>query len=373
MNLNFDFRNFQKESMEQLAKIYAEAMIDQEIMEDYSSTYEKMQKILKCEEMSKCHPYLFTIDRQYINETDRKKIDELFECGVKRGFLSEDETEEITNNQVDCDDTTEDDVLCGGPSDTLTGQGMETTPVPEVNQNPTFTVLYSAMKNGDVKMGEFYSLKDNEKTAKQDCIEQMTEAGYGNITIMAIEQNVDAINTNIEETPIKDLYESLYEDDSEEYEKQETGNISDTNSDGGSDSSDNPVNTEDSESNDTSNSSTEEPEENSEMGDNKSTEDIEIDDNKEDEPSETSKDSKKELTAAEKTALKDEYTKFFKDVLNRSEIEKSVSEMTLEEKISFLQKISEKWKKNDPSDFLTHSDEEKLNQYVPIKDEDDTK
>ena len=59
MNFNFDFRDFQKESMEKLSKIYLEAMMDQEEIIDQDPIYEKMQKILKCKEMEKCHPFLF--------------------------------------------------------------------------------------------------------------------------------------------------------------------------------------------------------------------------------------------------------------------------------------------------------------------------
>ena len=385
MNLNFDYRSFQKESMEQLAKIYAEAMIEQEIQEDCSSTYEKMQKILKCKEMEKCHPYLFTIDRQCINENDRKKIDELFECGVKRGFLAEEDSDEFTDEYSEYDEPNDcDDALCGGPSDTLTGQEMTTSPTPEVNKNPTFTVLYSAMKNGDVKMGEFYSLKSDEKTAKQDCIEQMTVAGYNNIEIMAIEQNINAVDTDIEEMPSEDLYESLYEDDSEEFEKQETGDISDDiSNDSTSDNNAEVIEPSD----DTSETpSTEEPTDDEATGSEEvetepnDTNDVEDDSEKSEEDSvddtndvEDTDEPKKELSSAEKTALKDEYTKFFKDLLKKSDMEKSVSEMTLDEKISFLTKISEKWKKLDPSEFLSQKDQEKLNEYVPEKEEDDAK
>lgn len=121
MNLNFDFREFQKESMERLQKIYAEALIDQEITEDCKSTYEKMQKILKCKEMEKCHPYLFTLDRQCLNEEDIQKIDELYECGTKRGFILEDDEEMEDSEIIDDEYCDDDDQLCGGPDDSLTG------------------------------------------------------------------------------------------------------------------------------------------------------------------------------------------------------------------------------------------------------------
>jgi hypothetical protein len=42
MNINFDFRDFQKESIEKLTKIYAEALLEQEDTYIQSPIYEKM-------------------------------------------------------------------------------------------------------------------------------------------------------------------------------------------------------------------------------------------------------------------------------------------------------------------------------------------
>lgn len=59
-------------------------------MNEADKTFNKIQKILDCREMEKCHPYLFTLDRANVHDADKKKVDELYECGVKRGFISED-------------------------------------------------------------------------------------------------------------------------------------------------------------------------------------------------------------------------------------------------------------------------------------------
>lgn len=76
-----------------------------------------------------------------------------------------------------------------------------------------------------------------------------------------------------------------------------------------------------------------------------------------------------ELTVDEKNALKTEYTTLFKEILNGLEDKKSVSEMTLEEKMNFLKELSEKWTKNDPIEFMDSDEQEKLDKYVPEESE----
>jgi hypothetical protein len=178
MNIDFDFREFQRESMEKLAKIYAEALIEQEDESVDPVIYEKMQKILGCKEMEKCHPYLFSLDRQHINEDDSRKIAELYECGKSRGFILEDE-DDIGDEFFGDDEC--DDQLCGGPADSLTGQELGEQPAPKPETSPLFTVLYSATKNGETKTGEYYSYLADEKQAKEDCVAQLTNTGYSSI------------------------------------------------------------------------------------------------------------------------------------------------------------------------------------------------
>jgi hypothetical protein len=79
-----------------------------------------------------------------------------------------------------------------------------------------------------------------------------------------------------------------------------------------------------------------------------------------------------ELTVDEKNALKTEYTTLFKEILNGLEDKKSVSEMTLEEKMNFLKELSEKWNKNDPIEFMDSDEQEKLDKYVPEEIEPET-
>ena len=45
-------------------------------------------------------------------------------------------------------------------------------------------------------------------------------------------------------------------------------------------------------------------------------------------------------------------------------IDKSVEEMSLSEKNDFYSKLAKKWTKNDPSEFMTDKEQEKLNKTV---------
>lgn len=59
----------------------------------------------------------------------------------------------------------------------------------------------------------------------------------------------------------------------------------------------------------------------------------------------------------------------FKSVLPKVSTEKSVSEMTIAEKNDFYSKLAEKWTKNDPSEFLSDKDQEKLNKFIAKPEE----
>lgn len=406
MDLNYDYRDFQKETMNRLARIYAESLNEEDdtISEE---TYNKIQKILDCKEMEQCHPYLYTLDRLHLNECDLKKVNKLYECGVQRGFIEEDQDTEHLEAECmgDCDDTS----LCGGPDDSLTNQ-----PFPQVKDQvsietkPTFNIIYSAIKDGEEKSGEFYSNKDSKDAARIDCLKQLQSQGYNNITVVAIEQNVDAINQDIQEEPAgENLYDIYQEDDSSEYEKQETGDTDDnqetpnTNTQGGDDTADSKNqdtdDTDVSKDQDTQNDSTSE-ETDSKEADNEETqkdepsdteedsgddteteeddEEKDSDDDKSEENSEDEKDDEKEekkLTAEEKENLRGEYSKIFKEVLGKVTTDKSVSEMNIQEKIDFLTKLQEKWTKNDPNEFMNTKDQEKLDKFVAKPEEKETK
>jgi hypothetical protein len=281
--------------------------------------------------MEKCHPYLISLNRNYLTEDECEKINALYNCGVERGFLNNDEEdfediediEDIEDEEgfegfKNVEDTIEkpedsffddcEDELCGGPEDSLTKQELQTVDIP-CDNTPCFTIIYSAIKNNEDKRGEYFSNATSKQEAKNDCLEQLGNVGYNNIKIIAIEQNKDGVNPNPTDlsTPERDISSKLYEDDSDEYEAQETEPLPN-----------------------------EEP----------------------------------ELSIDEKNALTTEYTEMFKDLLEETNLEKSFSMMTLEEKIDFLTTIKEKWSKNDPSEFLDIDEQHKLNDFIPDENND---
>lgn len=223
------------------------------------------------------------------------------------------------------DDEDDDSPLCGGPDDALTNQ----VPTPQDRPEPpmsNFTVLYSGMKDGQVKTGEFYSQSTDIETAKDDCTSSMTAAGYTGIRILAIEQNVCGVNTDVKNEPAGVNYYDVYkEDDSEEFEKQETGDIEDgTKKDDEDSSSDGDSDDKSDEGSDSEGDSDEEGDsDDDDSSDDEDEDKDEGDDDKEDDSSDDDSDDKKddkkkdddeeeELPAEQKALYKDEYEKLFK-------------------------------------------------------------
>lgn len=326
-------------------------------------TYNKIQKILNCPEMIKSHAYLYALDMENVDECDKQKIDKLYELGKARGVIQEDddsEEEDVELSECDIDD----DAICGGPSDALTGQEMVPQKTEPVAQSSAFTVLYSAMKNGQIKTGEYFSSATDMEAAKTDCVSNLSPLGYSSIRILGIEQTNNAV----------ELPQSLDEDDSKEYEEQETG---------ASDSSTKDSGQEDSKTDDGSKDApkdTENPDEhkkedsvdseNGKKDDDKEEPKIQSDNTEDQNEKEKSDDkqpeekSEQKLTPTQKQVLRDEYVGMFKAELQKTKLEKSVEEMTVKEKAEFWGTIAEKWTKEDPEEFLSDREIEKLNKTV---------
>jgi len=102
--------------------------------------------------MIKSHAYLYALDMENVDECDKKKIDDLYALGEARGVIPKDEPEknEGDENLEECGDVDGDgdDEICGGPDDALTGQEMTPGEQKPAMQSASFTVLYSAMKDG---------------------------------------------------------------------------------------------------------------------------------------------------------------------------------------------------------------------------------
>ena len=117
----------------------------------------------------------------------------MYDLGVARGVI-DDKPEEKPSDDEETDFDVNGDDVCGGPDDALTGQEMtpgETTPA---KTSSAYTVLYSAMKDGQVKTGEYFSSATDQDSAKTDCISNLAPLGYSNIRVLGIEQANDAVD-----------------------------------------------------------------------------------------------------------------------------------------------------------------------------------
>lgn len=384
--------------MGKLAEIFAESCSEEINQNEFDRTYDMIQSLLSCKKMCKCHPYLYTLDQENLNESDRKKVEELYECAVKRGFVKVKETNEGEIGDVDaeCEPDPYADKLCGSPDDSLTPLGMDNTPAAQTSDcaKPSFTVLYSALKDGQPKVGEYYSNALDMESAKQECISKVSGLGCTAIRVLGVEQT-GAVDPNVmQEQPGVNLY-GISEDDSKEFERQETGDDStgseaenktaeepsfgvgnDTATDDGTQAGDTEKTDEpkqDEPKQDEQTPEQENPSDDSSKETKGDSDDDKKDDEKEDEPSGTPANEPKKLTADERNSLREEYTRVYRDVLKKANLGKSFVEMTLQEKMDFLKTISEKWTKNDPTEFLTDKEFERLNKTVVKKEEAEAK
>jgi len=156
------------------------------------NTWNKVQKLLDCQEFEECHKYLYNLDVDNLRECDQKKIDKLYNLAVERNFITEiedlDKEDETPANE-------EGEVLNGNA---YADQSTATAVNPAVSQSKlpaaqpvvktsAFTCLYSATKDGEIKCGEYYSNALNTRSAKADCLAGLAKLGFNNVKIMAIE------------------------------------------------------------------------------------------------------------------------------------------------------------------------------------------
>ena len=384
MDINFDFRSFQNEIANKFSQCISESFEDEDTnMQDVSDSideanisYRKIQKILNTPEMEKCHPWLYSLDMENLNEDEALKVDKIYDLGVKRGVIQEDNEEEQDDINECGDDVGDSDHICGGPEDALTNQEMTPQETNVPSSDSSFTVLYSAIKDGKIKTGEYYSNALDNEGAKEDCLSNLTQVGYSAIRVLGIEKTNTAVDTNVDSIrPDVDMYDGLEEDDSEEYEKQETGDADNETDVKNGVKSGEKKNVEDDtedksdEIDDKEQKSDDEGNSDDDSDAGNKTDDVEKKDSEEDKSDDVKKDDNEEekeekLSTEEKKALKDEYTSTFRSILIDMKIDKSVEEMSLSEKNDFYSKLAKKWTKNDPSEFMTDKEQEKLNKTV---------
>lgn len=343
--------------------------------------YNRIQAILDTPEMEHCHKFLYNLDVEDLQEDEIEKIDKLYKLGQDRGFIPPDEPE--------CDETPDDAVQ----GKDLSAPAKVDAPPPIVQQAiPTpalrtacFTVMYSAMRNGEVKTGEAYSNSVSPRAAKADVLAQLSRIGYDNITILAIEAtDPDCVDTSLtgmdtqfvppaklvpdigqvgvalddenvdEDDMLKGKKHNLHVDEAGEDDNGGDDAKDDSRSDETSKDSDD---TSDDEAGD-ADAGDDTGEEDSEETDDKGTEDQDKGDEE--------GDDGEELDDAKKSALKDKYKKAFKAAMIKCKFEdKSFDDLTLKEKVDFFTEMSKSWSDdNDPSKFMTSKELESLNKTV---------
>ena len=391
--------------------------------------YNKAQKILDCPQMMSAHKYIYNLDMDQLSEEEGNKIDKLYDLGVKHGFIVDDLTDWDAEDNVDADiEKTVNDQLDGNASKPVEKPIAGTLFKAKV---PCWTVIYSATSaDGQIKTGEAYSNAISASAAKADVKAKLSNYGYSNITILAIEScEADVTCGKFETTDEDDVAENdmlrnrphnahvddpagiaeaddsdkaeeessdkedddTAEDDSKEETSDDEDSEEESSEDDSEETSDDDTADDDSEEKDsdeestdddaekeTSDDNSEEEEESdekdSEKDDDKeaSDEDSEEDD-KDDDKDDEKDDEKEELDAAQKTELRNSYKKTFKNTLVKCKFDTSFNDLTLEQKVKFFTELSKAWKKNEPSEFMTDKEIEQLNNIVvnPDDGEDD--
>lgn len=303
--------------------------------------YNKIQALLNAPAMEHCHKFLYNLDVEDLQEDEVSKIDELYKLGQDRGFIPQDTFEP---------DSTEDVVAAVdmAPIEEPPVQAPQATQ-PEVTQPlAAFTVMYSAMKDGQIKTGEAYSNSISPRAAKADVLAKLSQCGYDNISILAIEatdpdgvatQPYQAMQTQPAVGQVGVAIADAEKQDSNDDEASDDEAASNDEDDG------EPVEEA------AKKEDAEEPEDDAE-------------DDAAEEPEK--KDDKKELSANEKQTLKDGYKTAFKEAMLACEFDgMKFDDLTLEQKIELFTKLDEKWSgKPDPTEFMDQDDTDKLNSTV---------
>lgn len=240
----------------------------------------------------------------------------------------EDETEEIIDDE-------EENIL----DDVEESSELEIDVDPDITSS-AFTCLYSAMKDGEIKTGEFYSNAVDPASAKVDAISKLIGLGFTSIEIIAVENgdpadigksNVTFDSAETVTEPCGDCpsfpvatTENLNESEDDETDKEEV-EIKDK-------VEEKPESKKEEKKEDTPAEEEEETEEKEEK------EKVEDDD---------------KLSKEEKDVLKLDFEKLWKDILKSFEVE-SFSDFSMKEKAAFWEQLDTKWQSEyDPIEFLT--------------------
>lgn len=139
-------------------------MVNGHLVDDVD-TYNKIQELLECNEMIHAHTFLYDIDPEDMSEDVVKKVNELYQLAVDKGYV---EDKYSVDSEIDKQIPDETD--------------------PMVQQERVcWTCLYSAIKNGEIRTGECYSNAADTTAARYDVIGKLSNLGFTSIEIIAIE------------------------------------------------------------------------------------------------------------------------------------------------------------------------------------------
>ncbi len=336
------------------------------ILTENVDTYCKIQKLLACNRFEGAHRWLYDLDIENLDESEINKVCNLYNLGVERKLITDDDKNEETSDET-AEKTDECDLM-SGKMDQITIVKDPAPVMPDIKPTPemptsAYTVVYSAMRDGELKTGEAYSNSLNTRSAKADIISKLEKAGYQNITILAIEAG-DPDMTGCDNTFCKQAEIPTYEDEAAVNEEDEETS-DDSAEEEKDDSEDNSEEDADSKE-DNSSDDEDKKEEDAEEPDEKIKDDAKEEDGKEDASDDKEED---ELSDQEKIQLKDSYKKAFKATMQKCKyFDKSFNDLTLEEKVKFFETINAAWKdKADPSKFMTDKELETLEKVVVKK------
>lgn len=168
--------------------------------------YNKVKKLLSTKEMAKAHPFLLNIyDFDNVSFDDEKKINDLFKLASDAGYLTkleldasslsaedEEKDEEEEENNSDTEDKEEEGVD-EDDSDSVTVNDKNIEDKETIKENElgvSYTLFYTAMKNGDIHGGECYVTAPNIEEAKLKGISRLEKLGFTAIDIIASEETV---------------------------------------------------------------------------------------------------------------------------------------------------------------------------------------
>lgn len=316
--------------------------------------YAKIQKLLGCKEFEPCHRFLYDLDIENIDESEASKVNNLYKLGCDRGFFDESDSEDKADETAD--KTEEQANECDAIATPAPVQA-----VPAIPTTPTsaFTVLYSAMRDGQIKTGEAFSNAINTRSAKADVISKLERAGYSSIQILAIEAG-DPDAAGCQNTYCKQP--ALGEADDREplsHALDPVGIKASTANSIGQDAVQISVVEGDEEKD-----AEETADKDADKTDDKADDEAKKEEKAEEPDEKLSDDSG--LSAGDKSNLKDSYKKAFKATMLKLKYDdKCFDDLDLQQKVDFFTELSNAWKgKADPKEFMSDKEVEALEKVV---------